>query len=115
MKIKNILALALIGGFALTGCDYNMDNFEGLDSKVELKDVQTLGIHPYRRGLHTTLAGKASSMSSDKEIAAALAAAGKAKAFSADYPASVYLPYFLAYKGGRFYTPFGRFVDKGYL
>jgi len=42
MKIKNILALALIGGFALTGCDYNMDNFEGLDSKVELKDVQTL-------------------------------------------------------------------------
>ncbi len=103
MKIKNILALALIGGFALTGCDYNMDNFEGLDSKVELKDVQTLE-YTLTDEDYTTLAGKASSMSSDKEIAAALAAAGKAKAFSADYPASVYLPYFLAYKGGRFYT-----------
>jgi len=103
MKIKNILALALIGGFALTGCDYNMDNFEGLDSKVELKDVQTLE-YTLTDEDYTTLAGKASSMSSDKEIAAALAAAGKAKAFSADYPASVYMPYFLAYKGGRFYT-----------
>ena len=103
MKIKNILALALIGGFALTGCDYNMDNFEGLDSKVELKDVQTLE-YTLTDEDYTTLAGKASSMSSDKDIAAALAAAGKAKAFSADYPASVYLPYFLAYKGGRFYT-----------
>jgi len=101
MKIKNIIALALIGGVALTGCDYNADNFEGLDEKIELTDVQTLE-YTLTDSDYTTLSEKASSISSAN--AAALKAVGTAKAFSAENPASELIPYYLAYNGGRFYT-----------
>lgn len=103
MKIKNILAVALISGFALTGCDYNDDNFEGLDEKVALKDVQALE-YTLTADDYATMVSKASNMSSDSNVAAALKAIGTAQAFSDQYPASDYIPYFLGYTGGRFYT-----------
>lgn len=101
MKIKNIIALALIGGFALTGCDYNADNFEGLDEKIELTDVQTLE-YTLTDSDYATLKSKASNISSAN--ADALKAVGTDKAFSAENPASKLIPYYLAYTGGRFYT-----------
>lgn len=101
MKIKNIIALALIGGFALTGCDYNGDNFEGLDEKIELTDVQSLE-YTLTDADYTTLTEKAASISSDN--ANRLKAVGKAKAFSAENPASELIPYYLAYTSGRFHT-----------
>lgn len=101
MKIKNIISLALIGGFALTGCDYNADNFEGLDEMVELTDVQSLE-YTLTDSDYETLSSKASSISSAN--AAALKAVGTAKAFSTENPAAELIPYFLAYNGGRFYT-----------
>lgn len=101
MKIKNIIALALIGGVALTGCDYNADNFEGLDEKVTITDVQTLE-YTLTDSDYETLSSKASNISSAN--AAALKAVGTAKAFSEENPAAELIPYFLAYNGGRFYT-----------
>ncbi|MDE7129876.1 MAG: hypothetical protein K2O07_06155, partial [Alistipes sp.] len=101
MKIKNIIALALLGGFALTGCDYNAENFKGLDEKIELTDVQALE-YTLTDSDYAILSDKASNISSAN--AAQLKSAGAAKAFSEENPASELIPYYLAYTGGRFYT-----------
>lgn len=102
MKLKKFLAIALLGGLALTGCDYNEDNFEGLDEMAALKDVQAL-TYTLTADDYATMASKASSMASGDAVDA-LKAIGAAEAFSAEYPAADYLPYFLAYTGGKFYT-----------
>ena len=101
--MKKFLAIALLGGLTLVGCgDYNEDNFEGLDDVVKLENVQTL-TYTLTESDYALMASKATSMASG-EAAAALKSIGTLQAFSEEYPASEYVPYFLAYTGGEFFT-----------
>ncbi|MEE1099702.1 MAG: hypothetical protein UHY58_07250, partial [Alistipes sp.] len=103
MNLKKFLAIALLGGLTLVGCgDYNEDNFEGLDDVVKLENVQTL-TYTLTESDYALMASKATSMASG-EAAAALKSIGTLQAFSEEYPASEYVPYFLAYTGGEFFT-----------
>lgn len=103
MKRKYIIPV-MASLLALGGCDYNEDNFAGLDEMTRPTDVRndTLRlVDSDYAAIANNSTNKEIALSKDPEgntYAAALAAVGANKYFTEDAPAAWYLPTFISGK-----------------